>query len=75
MMGKLVSVHLAALVVQKEQVKEYFSPSHFPLVIKSRVFKQKVRYTFIVKLNSGFFFTVDRRANMMTVSRLKRNSL
>lgn len=75
MMGKPVSVHLAALVVQKEQVKEYFNPSHFPLVIKSRAFKQKVRYTFTVKLNGGFFFTVDRRANMMTVSRLKRNSL
>lgn len=75
MMGKLLSVHLAALVVQKEQVKEYFGLCHFPLAIKSRVFKQKVQYTFTVKLNGGVFFTVDKRANIMTVSRLKRKSL
>lgn len=35
MMGKLLSVHLPALVVQKQQVKEYFL-----LVIKSREFKK-----------------------------------
>lgn len=61
-MGKLLSVHLAASVAQKEQVKAYFSPSHFLWAIKSRVFKQKVQYTFTVKLScgGGFFLLLTK---------------
>lgn len=61
---------------KKIWVKEYFNQSHFPLVIKSRVFKQKDWYTCAVKMSYfNFFFTLDKRANIMTVSRLERKSL
>lgn len=56
----------------KAASKEHLSLSNFLYAIKSRVFKQKARYNFaVVKL---VFFTVDKRANIVTVSRLKKKS-
>ena len=60
-MGKLLPVHPAALVALKEQVKEYFSPSHFLLAMKSRVFRQKVQYAFTVKLSCMGFLLLTKK--------------